>query len=81
MAILSAQYSITATPTKVYLGDGATEVHIHCAAGSAYLGDSNVNTNSFKLDSGDKVVVNTHETDMWAVSANSATIYTLVLSK
>lgn len=83
MAISSAQYSITTTPTQIYLGDGATEVHIHIATGTAYLGDSTVTTsNGFKIDNGDKLTISTHETSLWAVATGTtATIYTLVLTR
>lgn len=82
MAVSSAQYTVTTTPTKIYLGDGATTVHIHSATGTCYLGASDVTTSTgFKIDNGDKLVIETHEDAVWAVSATSNTVYTLVLSK
>ena len=82
MAITSAQYTITTTPTKIYLGDGATTVRIHSATGACYLGNADVTTsNGFKIDNGDKLTVETHEEAMWAVSATSNTLYTLVVTK
>lgn len=82
MAVSSAQYTVTTTPTKIYLGDGATTVHVHSATGTCYLGDSDVTTSTgFKIDNGDKLTLDTHESNVWAVSATSNTIYTLVLSK
>lgn len=82
MAVSSAQYSVTTTPTKIYLGDGATTVHVHSATGSCYLGASDVTTSTgFRIDNGDKLVIETHEDAVWAVSATSNTVYTLVLSK
>ena len=82
MSVSSAQYSVTSTPSKIYLGDGATTVHLHAAGGSVYLGDSDVTaTTGLKVDNGDKIVFDTHESALWAVSANSTTCYTLVLSK
>mgnify|MGYP003348430673 CR=1 FL=1 len=82
MAVSSAQYSVTTTPTKIYLGDGATTVHVHSATGTCYLGASDVTTSTgFKIDNGDKLVIETHEDAVWAVSATSNTVYTLVLSK
>ena len=83
MAISSAQYSVTTTPTQIYLGDGATEVHVHIASGTAYLGDSTVTTSTgLKIDNGDKLIISTHETSLWAVATGTtATLYTLVLSK
>lgn len=82
MAVSSAQYSVTSTPSKIYLGDGATTVHLHAAGGSVYLGDSDVTTTTgLKVDNGDKIVFDTHESALWAVSGTSTTCYTLVLSK
>lgn len=82
MAVSSAQYTVTTTPTKIYLGDGATTVHIHSATGQCYLGDSDVTTSTgFRIDNGDKLTLDTHESAVWAVSAGSNTIYTLVLTK
>lgn len=82
MAVSSAQYTVTTTPTKIYLGDGATTVHVHSATGTCYLGASDVTTSTgFKIDNGDKLVIETHEDAVWAVSATSNTVYTLVLSK
>lgn len=82
MAVSSAQYSVTTTPTKIYLGDGATTVHVHSASGTCYLGASDVTTSTgFRIDNGDKLTLDTHEDAVWAVSATSNTLYTLVLSK
>lgn len=82
MSVSSAQYTINSTPTKIFLGDGATTVHIHSATGSCYLGGSDVTTSTgFRIDNGDKLTIDTHEDAVWAVSAASNTIYTLVLTK
>ena len=82
MAVSSAQYTVTTTPTQIYLGDGATTVHLHSATGTCYLGASDVTTSTgFKIDNGDKLTLDTHETNVYAVSATSNTIYALVLSK
>lgn len=82
MAVSSAQYTITTTPTAIALGDGATTVHVHSATGTCYLGGSDVTTSTgFKIDNGDKLTLDTHESTVYAVSATSNTIYTLVLSK
>ena len=82
MAVSSAQYTITTTPTAIFLGDGATTVHIHSATGQCFLGGSDVTTSTgFRVDNGDKLVLETHESTVYAVSASSNTVYTLVLSK
>jgi hypothetical protein len=82
MAVSSYQYTITTTPTKIYLGDGATTVRLHSATGSCYLGGSDVTTSTgFRIDNGDKFTIDTHEDAIWAVSATSNTIYALILSK
>ena len=82
MAVSSAQYTITTTPTKIYLGDGATTVHIHSATGQCFLGASDVTTSTgFRVDNGDKLTLDTHEEAVWCVSAGSNTLYVLVVSK
>lgn len=82
MAVSSAQYTVGTTPVLIYLGDGATTVHLHSATGTCYLGASDVTTSTgFRVDNGDKLTLDTHESSVYAVSAASNTIYTLVLSK
>ena len=83
MAVSSAQYTIATTPTRIYLGDGATTVHIHSATGQCYLGASDVTTGTgYRLDNGDKVVLDTHEDSIYAISATgSQTIFALVITK
>lgn len=82
MAVSSAQYAITTTPTKIFLGDGATKVYIHSATGSCYLGGSDVTTsNGFRIDNGDKLTLDTHEDAIWCVSATSNTLFALVVTK
>ena len=83
MGVTAIQYSVTTTPVKVYLGDGATTVHLHAAGGTVYLGDSDVTSaNGLKIDNGDKIVFDTHESALWAVAAGaSTTCYTLILTK
>ena len=82
MAVSSAQYTVSTTPVAIFLGDGATTVHIHSATGQCFLGGSDVTTSTgFRVDNGDKIVLETHESTVYAVSASSNTVYTLVLSK
>jgi len=80
--IQSAQYTVSSTPVQIYAGDGATTVHLHSATGSCYIGNSDVTTsNGFRIDNGDKLVIETHETSLYAVSSSSNTIYALVVTK
>jgi hypothetical protein len=83
MAVSSAQYTITTTPTAIFLGDGATTVHLHTASGTLYLGDSNVTSSTgYIVDNGDKLVLETHESSIYAVTATgTTTISALVISK
>ena len=80
--IQSAQYTVNSTPVQIYAGDGATTVHLHSASGTCYIGGSDVTTsNGFRIDNGDKLVIETHETSLYAVSATSNTVYALVVTK
>ena len=83
MSVSSSQYSITTTPTLIYLGDGATTVHLHSATGQIYLGASDVTTSTgFRVDNGDKLTLDTHESSVYGItSTGTATLYVLVLSK
>ena len=82
MAVSSAQYTVGITPVAIYLGDGATTVHLHSATGQCFLGGSDVTTSTgFRVDNGDKLTLDTHESTVYAVSASSNTVYALVLSK
>ena len=80
MAISSAQYTINSTPSQIYLGDIAPG--LYSATGSCYLGGSDVTASTgFCIDNGDKLTLETHEDAVWAVSATTNTIYTLVMTK
>ena len=83
MSISAAQYTITTTPTKIFIGDGASTIHIHTASGTLYLGGSDVTSSTgYIVDSGDKLVFETHESDIWAVtSTGTTTVSVLVISK
>lgn len=82
MAITSAQIQVGTTPTLIHLGDGATSVYLH-AMGIMYLGDSTVTTSTgYKMDTGDKLTVETHETSLYAIVGNGTTeLDVLVISK
>jgi len=83
MSISAAQYTITTTPTKIFIGDGASTIHIHTASGTLYLGGSDVTSSTgYIVDNGDKLVFETHESDIWAVtSTGTTTVSVLVISK
>jgi hypothetical protein len=84
MSVSSAQYTVTTSPVKIVPADVAAErVHIHSETAIAYLGgDSTVSsTTGYKLDVNDKVVIDNHEGEIWAVSASSSPISVLIISK
>jgi len=82
MALTTAQYSITTTPTMIYAGDGANEIHLH-TAGVLYIGDSTVSsTTGLRMDNGDKLTFSLHESPVYAVAASgSQTLYVMVIGK
>ena len=82
MAIITAQYSITTTPTMIYSGDAANEIHLH-TTGAIFIGDSTVtNTTGLRMDTGDKLTFSLHESPVYAVAASgSQTVYVMVISK
>lgn len=82
MALTTAQYSITTTPTMIYAGDGANEIHLH-SGGAVFIGDSTVsNTTGLRMDSGDKLTFSLHESSVYAVAASgSQLLYVMVISK
>ena len=56
MSIKGSVFTVDGTVTKLAEASGMPlEVHLHCASGSVYLGDSTVTTaTGFKFDNGDK---------------------------
>lgn len=82
MAITSAQIQVGTIPTLIHLGDGASSVYLH-TMGIMYLGDSTVTTSTgYKMDNGDKLTVETHETSLYAiVSTGTNQLDVLVISK
>jgi hypothetical protein len=82
MAITSQQIQVGTTPTLIHLGDSATNTYLHCM-GIMYLGDSTVTTSTgYKMDNGDKLTVETHETSLYAiVSTGTTQLDVLVISK
>ena len=83
MAITSANYTITTTPSQVFMGNGATNVYLHSSSGTCFLGDSNVTpTTGYQMDSGDKLVLSTHESAIYACTSTGTTIVkVLVITK
>ena len=83
MSVTSANYTITTTPTQVFIGNGATNVYLHSSSGTCFLGDSNVTpTTGYQMDSGDKLVLSTHESAIYACTSTGSTIVkVLIISK
>ena len=83
MSVSSANYTITITPTQVFMGNGATNVYLHSSSGTCFLGDSNVTPSTgYQMDSGDKLVLSTHESAIYACTSSGSTIVkVLVLTK
>ena len=83
MAVTSAQYTVTTSPTKIVSADIAAEmVYIHSETAVAYLGDSTVSSSTgYKLDVNDKISLANHEGEIWAVSSVASTISVLVITR
>jgi len=83
MAVTSAQYTVTTSPTKIVSADIAAEmVYVHSETAIAYLGDSTVSsTTGYKLDVNDKISLANHEGEIWAVSSVASTISVLVITR
>ena len=83
MAIFTAQYSLSSTPTLIVADNFvAEEVHIHVLSGSAYIGDSTVSaTTGLKMDNGDKLMFNTHVGAVYAMTSGSASMAVAVIEK
>ena len=83
MAVSSAQYSVTTTPTTIFIGDGATTVYLHSSSGTCFLGGSDVTPSTgYQMDTGDKLTLNTHESSIYAcTSSGTTTVKVLVLTK
>ena len=82
MSISSAQYAVDGTALKLAESNGMPlEVHLHCASGSIYVGNSSVTTlTGFRMDNGDKAVFTVPDgSALYAISASgSQTVYALV---
>lgn len=83
MAISTAQHSIGTSATLIVSDTVAAEsVHIHCAAGSCYIGDSTVTTSTgLKIDNGDKLQFDNHIGAVYAIAQTSASLSVAVIEK
>ena len=84
MSISSADYTITTTRSIVVPVDNAAEeVHFHSSSGTIYIGGADVtSSNGYKMDNGDKMVVQNHGNAIYAVtSSGTATLSTLIIQK
>ena len=82
--ISTAQYTITTTPTVIVPDTiPAEEVHIHCASGTVYLGDSTVTASTgLRMDNGDKLTFQNHVGAIWCVTtAGTPSISVMVIEK
>ncbi len=84
MTISSAQHTITTTRSIIVANDLAAEsVAIHSGSGTVYIGGADVTTaNGYKMDNGDKLVIDNHTNAIYAVAASGTPIvFTLVIQK
>ena len=82
MPIYSAQVTVTTSPTLLVAGDAqAEQVNLH-AKHTIYLGGADVTTSTgYQMDNGDKVVLQNHESPIYAISASSGIMQVLVITK
>jgi len=84
MTISSANYTVTTTASIVVPVDNAAEeVHFHSSSGTLYLGGVDLTVaNGYRMDNGDKVVVQNHGNAIYAItSSGTANLSTLVIQK
>lgn len=83
--ISSAQYTLTPGTLQLLVGDtvASEEIHIHCSAGSFFVGGSDVTvSNGLKIDNGDKITILNHLGALYAVcSTGTPTLSMLVIEK
>ena len=81
MSIAGSQYSVDGTAVKLAESNGMPlEVHIHCASGSIYLGNSAVTSaTGYRMDNGDKDTFTVPDgSALYAISgAGTQTVYVL----
>ena len=84
MPSLTAQFALTTSPVKILSSDSVAEkVYIHSETAVAYLGfDSSVSaTTGYKLDVNDKIILDNHEGELWAVSAVAGTLSLMSINR
>jgi hypothetical protein len=84
MTISSANYTVTTTASIVVpIDNAAEEVHFHSSSGTLYLGGADLTVaNGYRMDNGDKVVVQNHGNAIYAItSSGTATLSTLVIQR
>ena len=84
MGISTRQVSVGTSPTPLVDATGEAEtVVLHSSSGAIYIGNSDVTTSTgYKMDNGDKLVVENHETGIWGIVASStANMFVLAISK
>jgi hypothetical protein len=84
MTISSANYTVTTTASIVVANDqAAEEVHFHSSSGTLYLGGADLTVaNGYRMDNGDKVVVQNHGNAIYAItSSGTSNLSTLVIQK
>jgi hypothetical protein len=84
MPISSSQATVTTSPTLLVAGDGVAEgVYLHSSSGVCYIGGIDVtNSNGYRMDNGDKLTINNHESPIYAITASgTVTMMVLVVTK
>jgi hypothetical protein len=84
MSISSANYTVTTTASIVVpIDNAAEEVHFHSSSGTLYLGGADLTVaNGYRMDNGDKVVVQNHGNAIYAItSSGTANLSTLIIQK
>jgi hypothetical protein len=84
MTISSAQYTITTTRSVVVADDlFPEEVHLHSSSGTLYIGGADLTAaNGYRLDNGDKVVLQNHDNPVYAItSSGTSTLGVLIVQK
>jgi len=84
MTISSANYTVTTTAAVVVANDqAAEEVHFHSSSGTLYHGGADLTVaNGYRMDNGDKVVVQNHGNAIYAItSSGTSNLSTLVIQK
>jgi hypothetical protein len=84
MTISSANYTVTTTRSVVVSEDNAAEeVHFHSSSGTLYLGGADLTVaNGYRMDNGDKVVVQNHGNAIYAItSSGTSNLSTLIIQK